>query len=356
AEVALQVARAMETSLLPDEVAEIERPPSQSVEAYTLFLQHRYQLERESARSTLAPDGWIEKGIAKLERAVEIDPLFAIGWAELGFVYWLKGSISPADEMDVLYDRALDYAKRAVALDPGISNAYETLARVAFDRAEWATWEDNARKSVQMNDLDGRAAFNFAMTLANVGQYEEAYNWYDVAISKSPTLGYYHEAAIAARIWGGDYESAYRMTGQYLAVGGDRNAYHAFRAYTLHKLGKGTESNSELAAISDEPMLVAMWVIPGFHDYLRCQSGEKEQVMANLTAMAISPARELRIQYCAAAVDDKDAMFESFNRTISDKLIIYLTDVITEEVRSDERWQVVSDYMALPEESGISSS
>ena len=258
--------------------------------------------------------------------------------------------------MDILFDRALDDAKRALALDPGISNAYETLARVAFDRGEWTAWEDSARKSVQMNDLDGRAAFNFGMTLANVGQYEEAYSWYDLAISKSPTLDYYHEAAIAARIWGGDYESAYRMTGQYLAVGGDRNAYHAFRAYTLHKLGKSAESDSELAAISPQPMLVAMWVIPGFYDYLRCQSGEEDEVMEQLTAMEISPARELRIQYCAAAVDDKDAIFESFYRTMNDKLIIYLTDVITEEVRSDERWQAVSDYMALPEETDLSSS
>ena len=350
AEVALQVARAMETSLLPEELADIERPTSQSVEAYTLFLQHRYQLERESARSTLAPDGWIEMGIAKLEKAVAIDPLFAMGWAELGFVSWLKGSISTPDEMEVLYDRALAYANRAVALDPGNSNAFETLARVAFDRAEWANWENNARKSVQMNDLDGRAAFNFAMTLANVGQYEEAYSWYDVAISKSPTLGYYHEGAIAARIWGGDYENAYRMTGQYLAVGGDVNAYHAFRAYTLYKLGRSAESNSELASISNEPMLVAMWVIPGFHDYLRCQSGEQKAVMEELNAMEISPARELRIQYCAAAVDDIDEIFESFYRTISDNLIIYLTDVITKEVRADERWQVVSDYMSLPED------
>lgn len=354
-EVALQVAGAMETSLRPDEIASIERPPSQSVEAYTLFLQHRYQLERESARSTLAQDGWIEMGIAKLEHAVAIDPLFSKGWAELGFVSWLKGSISPPDAMDQLYDQALEYAAKAIELDPSNSNAYETLARVAFDRGEWANWESNARKSVQLNDPDGRAAFNFAMTLANVGQYEEAYRWYDVAISKSPTLGYYHEGAIAARIWGGDYESAYRMTGQYRAVGGDINAYHAFRAYTLHKLGRREESNAELASISAEPMMVAMWVIPGFHDYLRCQSGEEEAVMAQLTSMAISPARELRIQYCAAAVDDIDAMFDSFYRTISDRLIIYLTDIITEEVRSDERWQVISEYMSLPNGNMISS-
>ena len=347
-DVALKVARAMEASLLPDELDSIQRPPSQSAEAYTLYLQYRYQLERESARSTLAVDGWIETGVRKLEKAIAIDPLFARGYAELGFVNWMKGSISPGPELEVLYDRAVTFANKAVALDDTLSTAYETLARVAFDRSQWEAWEVNARKSVETNDLDGRAAFNFAMTLANVGQYGEAYKWYDVALTKSPSIDYYWEGAIAARIWGADYENALSMTGQYRAVGGDSNAYHAFRAYALDRLGRKAESDQEFDKISAEPMRVAMWVIPGFHDYLLCQSDQRDAVMLELAAIEISVARELRTQYCAAGAGEIDSIFESFDRTIEDEQIIYLTDVISREVRADSRWQNVEQYMNLP--------
>lgn len=346
-DVALKVADAMHTSILPSEIENIQRPPTDSTEAYALYLKYRYQLHLEGAGANLEEDGWIEAGIRRLEEAVSIDPEFAPGYAELGFVSWMKGSISPA-EQEALYDQALAYANKAISIDPNLTTAYETLARVSFDRLLWSDWETNARKSVELNDLDGRAAFNFAMTLTNVGQYSEAYQWYDVAISKNPSIPFFREAAIAAHIWGGDYETALAQTEQFLAVGGDKNAYLTLRAYTLHKLGRERESQEALAAISEEPMLVVMWVTPGYQDYLRCKNGQKDAVMAELAELEIGVARELRIQHCAAGSADNNALFDSFNRTIERGQIIYLTDVVTEDVKADPRWQLVTDYMDYP--------
>jgi TolB-like protein/Tfp pilus assembly protein PilF len=348
-DVALKVVEAMHTSLLPAEIDSIRRPPTESTEAYALYLKYRYQLQQESGSSTLAEDGWIEAGIRRLQEAVEIDPKFARGHAELGYVKWLKGQIK-LEEKDELYDAALAHAKTAIAIDPNITTAYETLARVAFDRLEWTEWKESATKSVELNDLDGRAAFSFAMTLTNVGQYSQAYHWYDVAISKNPSIPYYREAAIAAHIWGRDYATALAQTEQYLAVGGDQNAYHAFRAYTQHRLGLEEESKRSLSQISDDPMLVVMWVTPGYYDYLRCKAGEKAVVMEELSALGIDAARELRIQHCAAGAGDTNALFESFDRTIEDGQIIYLTDVVTEDITADPRWQSAARYMNYPQD------
>ncbi|MEP1472301.1 MAG: hypothetical protein ABJK25_15135 [Halieaceae bacterium] len=347
-DVALKVVSAMQTSLLPDEMENIRRPPTESTEAYALYLQYRYQLHQESGSSTLAEDGWIETGIRKLQKAVEIDPLFARGHAELGYVKWLKGQIK-LEEKDQLYDAAVAQANQAIAIDPTITTAYETLARVAFDRLQWQEWKENAQISVELNDLDGRAAFSFAMALTNLGQYEEAYRWYEVAISKNPSIPFYWEAAITAYIWGGDYASALALTEQYLAVGGDENAYHVFRAYTQSRLGLVEESRLALAQVSDEPMLVVMWVTPGYLDYLRCESGETAAVLGELEQLKIDAARELRIQHCAAGANDTKALFDSFDRTIADGQIIYLTDVVTREVKADPRWQASAEYMGYPE-------
>ena len=346
-DVALKVTSAMQTSLLPDEIENIRRPPTESTEAYALYLKYRYQLHQESGSSTLAEDGWIEAGIRRLQEAIDIDPKFARGHAELGYVKWLKGQIK-LEEKDQLYDAAISDAKRAIAIDPNITTAYETLARVAFDRLEWEDWKKNALKSVELNDLDGRAAFSFAMTLTNVGQYEEAYHWYEVAISKNPSIPFYREAAIAAHIWGANYASALAQTEQYLAVGGDINAYHVFRAYTQHRLGLEEQSQRSLAAVSEEPMLVAMWVTPGYHDYLRCKYGDKNLVLNELGKVTIHAARELRIQHCAAGAEDDEALFDSFDRTIDDGQIIYLTDLITTDIKADPRWRRAANYMKFP--------
>ncbi|MEP5566486.1 MAG: TIR domain-containing protein [Halioglobus sp.] len=346
-DVALKVVDAMHTSLLPAEIERIRRPPTESTEAYALYLQYRYQLEQESGSANLAPDGWIEAGIRRLQEAIEIDPRFARGHAELGYVKWLKGQIK-LEEKAELYDAAAAHARAAIAIDTDVTTAYETLARVAFDRLEWQSWKNNALKSVELNDLDGRAAFSFAMTLANVGQYAEAYHWYEVAISKSPSVPYYREAAIAAHIWGGDYAEALAQTEQYLAVGGDRNAYHAFRAYTQSRLSLAEESQRSLAEVSDAPMLVAMWATPGYRDYLRCKAGETTAVLNELAQIKMDAARELRTQHCAAGASDVDALFASFERTINDGQIIYLTDLVTDEIKADPRWQAAADYMNYP--------
>lgn len=345
-DVALNVADALQATLEPAEIASIERQPTNSTLAYTLLLQYRYQQERENGRSTLEEDGWIEAGIRKLEQAVELDPMFADGYAELGFVSWVKAQISPLDELLRLYEVAVAHAERAIELDPSLSTAYEVLGRVAFDRFQWPEWELNARQATLLNDLSGRASVSFAMTLTNIGRYDEAWREYDIAIAKNPYLAYYREVAIASRIWGGDYETALAMTDQYLAVGGDRNAFHAFRAYTLNRLGRESESQRELDQITPEPMAVAMWAIPGYYDYLRCQQGAADSVMQELE-MLPEAAKELRLQHCAAGMGDNELIYESFIRSIDAGFPIYMTDVVSPSIREDSRWSQVQEHMGL---------
>jgi len=347
-DVALQVANAMHATLLPGEIARIESPATESTEAYTLFLQHRYQSAQESARQTLDEDGWIEAGIRKMERAIMLDPLFARGFAELGYLKWIKGVISRSEEASELSDEALFYANRAIEIDPTIARAYVALQRVSFDRRQWDEWESYARQSVELPDLYGRAAFNFARALSLIEKYEEAYYWIDVAISKEPSIPFYREQAVVARIQGRDYETALIMAEQFLAVGGDENAYHAMRAYTLNRLDKPAESVNELNEMSTEPMVVSLDAIRGFYDYLRCQSGEQDSVMEELEKLESELIRELRIVYCEAGEGDLDAMFQSFQRTMNRGRLIYFADIVSDEVRADPRWQVVEEYMNLP--------
>ena len=345
-DVALNVADAMQATLLPAEIAKIERQPTESTDAYTLYLQYRYQLEQENAGSTLAEDGWIEMGLARLKQAVELDPQFAEGYAELGFVSWIKGQISPLEELNALYDQAVINAQKEIELNPELATPYEILGRVAFDRFQWDDWEYNARRATQLNDIDGRAAVSFAMTLTNVGRYEEAWEHYTVAMSKSPYQAYYREAAIASRIWGGDYQTAFDMTDQYLAVGGDRNAYHAFRAYALNRLGRMEESMAEYEQITSSQMAASMWVVPGYYDYLRCQQGASAEVLSELELLPAA-ARELRLQHCAAGMNDTEMIYASILSSIEVGFPVYMTDVISEAIKGDPRWNTVQEHMGL---------
>lgn len=348
-DVALEVANAMQATLSPDEIASIERPMTENSEALLLYLQTRYQYEQENARDTLAEDGWVEAGIPRLEQAIELDPMFARGLAELGFFKYFKGSVQLTEEREALFDEAIIYASRAIEIDPTISRAFVVLQRVANRRRQWDDWKRYADQSVELPDLDGRAALSYAVTLAQIGQFEEAYRWYDEAITKNPGLVFYREFALVARIGGRDYETALTMAEEYRAVGGDKNVYHIIRAFAFYRLRRQAESDIELGEMTPAPLVAGMARdIKGLLDYMRCQSGDQDRVMEEIQGLAARGEREIRTRHCAAGAGDIDAIFASYRRLITIKVGWVYRDLILDEIRADPRWQEIEDYMDLP--------
>ncbi len=339
-DVAIQVAKAMQAVLLPDEIANIQRLPTDNTEAYSLFLEARYQ---DRVNGMPAPAS-VDDNILRLNRAIELDQLFAQGIAELGwFKYW-KGFYSQDETTNALYDEALDYANQAIEIDPIVERAYSVLARVNYDRHQFDEWERYALRSVELPDLDGTSAREYAFGLAWKGRYEEAWKWIDVAISKDPSNNSYWATAVWHRIHGGDYETALELAEYILATGGSEYVYHSTLAYALNRLGRQAESRVHLNEISREQMLA---IISGhFHAYLLCQQGEQGSIMADLEQL-IGVNKELKMVYCAAGAGDLDGMFASYQRAMNVGASLPYNDLITDEIRADSRWPALLDYMDL---------
>jgi len=351
-DVARQVANALEASLLPEEIAQIEHPAAQNFEAYRLYLQHwvRYENQTDGFDNAFDEDGWASAGIRDLSQAVDLDPEYARGLGELGWFTWAKWRFSTYEDTDDLLAEATSYANRALESDPTTERAYVTLARVAFERRQWVEWERYSNQSVELPDLNGRAALNFALTLGFLGRYEEAYDWHEVAISKNQSLLFNWEYAIRPRIWGEDYVAALRMAEHYRTIGGDENAYHIIRAFVFTQLGRQVESADEFSQITDAPLTVSnQWVFVGMQNYLRCQSGEYESVLEEL-----GPVTRLSIYFpvlmCALGAGDVNKVFDTFQtqmdvgRNIDELRFRFVSD----EVRVDPRWQKYESYMNLP--------
>ena len=132
--VALGVARALQASLAPEERARIERIPTGNAEAYELYLRSR-TLPGDVTRSN-------NEAIALLQRAVELDPKFALGHAMLSSRYHMPGR-----KQREYLERGVAAARTALAIDPDLARAHYYLgvnlrwlgrmdeARVAYQRA-----------------------------------------------------------------------------------------------------------------------------------------------------------------------------------------------------------------------------
>ena len=125
AEVARQIAMAMQVQLLPDEQARIENRPTESAEAYQHYL-HALSLPDV----VIFPE-YMPATIESLDQAIAADPEFAEAYAELAMVNYAvrKRKI------------AVEYAQKAIELDPNIGRPYLTLGlfyEQFYDRQEEA--------------------------------------------------------------------------------------------------------------------------------------------------------------------------------------------------------------------------
>ena len=113
--VALRVARALQTSLAPAERARIERVPTGNAEAYELYLRSR-TLPFDVTESN-------NEGMRLLQRAVDLDPRFALGHAMLSSRYSIPGR-----KQREYLERGVAAARTALDLDPDLARAHYYLA------------------------------------------------------------------------------------------------------------------------------------------------------------------------------------------------------------------------------------
>ena len=149
ADVARNVAEALEITLLGAEEQRIARAPTDNLEAYDLYLVGRHHLNKRT-------DTGLRKAIEQFGKATALDPSFAPAYAGLADAYVLAG-IGYAAIPDAL-SRANEAAIRALELDSELSEAHTSLGYVRLNRDwEWETAEAEFARAIELNPSDAKA-------------------------------------------------------------------------------------------------------------------------------------------------------------------------------------------------------
>jgi tetratricopeptide (TPR) repeat protein len=207
-----------------------------SAEVYGLVLQARHHSRRRSV------DGY-DTAEGLLKSALELDPNYAPAWAELGVVYVQSGAIDTdrgareasalgfsaakkALELDpnetkalsalatieiaLNYDNeaAIEYIERALALNPGNSDALNTAAGIAMIIGDYETGKNLGRRMALVDPLSTGAHINYGYSAYFAGDKEEAIESFEKIIELNPDAAGLHYY-IANVLWSqGKYEEA----------------------------------------------------------------------------------------------------------------------------------------------------
>lgn len=132
--------------------------------------------EHNSRGIELADRGWYDEAIKEFKKAIELDPNSGHAWDNLAMVYAEKKQ----------YREALDAHLKSVALEPEAAAGHANLASfLAVHGLEFAAAE--YRQALELEADFPDAQLNLGLTLADLGQMEEATAAIRLAIEQEPT-------------------------------------------------------------------------------------------------------------------------------------------------------------------------
>jgi len=169
-EISQAIADALQATLTPDEKGRINTAPTNNLQAHDAFLRGRQLMATRKSDS-------LEQAIEAFQKAVELDPQFALAWVGLADSYNLLvsyGTLSQ-EESTPLQEDAVSHA---LAIDDKLGEAYASQASIFYQQPEKA-----------------EAAYLKAIELSP--NYAQAWMWYSGFLSDFPLR--IQEAVDAAR-------------------------------------------------------------------------------------------------------------------------------------------------------------
>jgi len=235
-----RVARGIVSTLaLPLSASEehaLHAAPTRNLEAYDSYLRGKIRLRRENREDDSV-------AITLLERAVTLDPDFAVAQAELGHAYVLRVILFvPSDT--ALIERAWMATEKALRLDPDLAEAHFTRANVLSNLSgrfapEPAIQED--RRALELNPNLAQAHHGLGTIYLHLGLFEKAMDEFRRTLAIDPGYSGATRRLGLALVYQGRYEDGLRLIRQ-VPPESNQALWNYSVASTLLYLGRNAEA------------------------------------------------------------------------------------------------------------------
>jgi serine/threonine protein kinase/tetratricopeptide (TPR) repeat protein len=312
------------------EVAKAAKGRGTEPEAYRLFLQARHLIDRY-AREDVA------KAIEYLKQALELDPEFALAWAELGRAHSIEADLgwTPVAEG---YARTKDAAARALELEPDLAEGHVQMGWLQMNN-EWdfRGAEASFTRALALAPGNATALRSAGALVAILGRLEDAIALQRRAIEQDPlSANSYH--SLGSSLYAADrFTEAEAAFHKALELTSQRVGTHACLSRTLLAQAKGEEAVAE--ALREPQELFRLWALAIVHHAL----GHRPESDAALNQLrdkyAEVGAYQIALGYGARR--EADAAFEWIERSYVQRdvgLAGMKMDVELRSLHGDPRW------------------
>lgn len=168
-DIARQVAAALRVQLLSGEKKDIEKQPTENIDAYQAHLKGRYHLNREQTKEEAA------KALNYFEEAIKLDSKFALPYAGLSDYYHNASHMNWLSPEEA-FPKMKEYATKALEIDPRLGEGHAALGAVYFHYDwNWNGAEREFSRAIELSPSYDSAYQMCYFLLAILGRFEDSY-------------------------------------------------------------------------------------------------------------------------------------------------------------------------------------
>lgn len=179
-EVAKAVAVALSVTLSAGDI-HLDRGGTRDLQAYDAYLAAQPLILSETAAE-------VRRGLGQLERAVRLDPHFAVAWSELALIYQGAGQVPERGGAE-WNAKALQASSRALKLAPDLPSVQAAAAVMSMHQRDWADAERRLQKARDLATGSQNQWYQSGWFYLNVGRPREAAEYWRRAKIDEPLLG-----------------------------------------------------------------------------------------------------------------------------------------------------------------------
>lgn len=144
---------------------------------------YRYYLNGVLALAEGTPESY-DRALSFFEKAIELDPEFALPYAEIAWVYCLKGIADDDPEKSMAKAKAA--IEKALALDNESAKAHAVLARIYEYDFDWREAEREHKRAIELSPNMDFIRNNYAFFLSVLDRQDEALAQLEEQRSRDP--------------------------------------------------------------------------------------------------------------------------------------------------------------------------
>jgi DNA-binding SARP family transcriptional activator/TolB-like protein len=354
-EIARRIASASAVQLRPEETEQIEKTPTDRLDAYVAYQQGRDLWKRRTEDALRA-------SIDHFEHAIRLDPDYAAAYAGLADAYSLLGYYEH-EPPRLAYPKAEQYAREALKRDPDLAEAHTSLAWVKLVYEwDWPGAEREFLRAIDLNPSNETAHQWYSLylmarkrTRESLQEIEEARALDPLSpiINKSVGQRYYHarryNRAIAAYQEALTQDPTYSLTHYWLGLAYEQQALALRQKRLLDRAIAEFQRAIQCSRGRPDPAIIAglghAYALAGRTTEAQTKQDELRQVAQR---RYVSP---VALATLATSLGDTDRALNWLRQAViqrSGDLLMLGVEPRFDPLRSEPRFAALLDEISLP--------